>query len=315
MMNKVSEQYELKKCLGEGSYGAVYHALRQRDGKEVALKMLLEPLVPDFRRRFEREVKLLHEYQHPGVMRVLDANLDAAQPYYVMPLYRNGTLQEQIGKLAPEEFLNIFEGLVEVLTHLEARGAFHRDIKPLNILIDDDGKPVLCDFGMGNDPALTDHFTRGECGTTGYMAPELSRFRNGATPQCDVYSLGATAFELLTGTHPGDAKDFRQHLEPFPAEIRDQILAMLDPEPSRRPKARDLWKWLKETPRAKLSALLEQAKNAVAPESSLPPWLWPLLGVIGGLTILAGVGYGLWRLCQPESDSQGSQDPSPIQQE
>lgn len=246
-MPGLKDRYKLMRSkLGGGGFGDVHRAKRLDDGQRVAIKVLRDYRQPDCLQRFKREVTLLREYRHPGIIEVLDADLDASPPYYVMRLYRK-TLKQRIGKLSPVEFVTLLESLIDVLAFLEERGAFHRDLKPDNILIDDSGMAVLCDFGLGNDPALTANFTQHGVGTPGYAAPELIRLRNGATSKCDIYSLGATAFHLLTGVHPGDAQslDIAKYTSNFPEEIRSKILDMVNPEPACRPAAKDLLLWIR----------------------------------------------------------------------
>lgn len=246
-MPGLKDRYKLMKSkLGGGGFGDVHRGKRLADGQRVAIKVLRDYKQPDCLQRFKREVTLLREYRHPGIIEVLDADLEASPPYYVMRLYRK-TLKQRIGKLSPVEFITLLESLIDVLAFLEERGAFHRDLKPDNILIDDSGRAVLCDFGLGNDPALTANFTQHGVGTPGYAAPELIRLRNGATPKCDIYSLGATAFHLLTEVHPGDAQslDIAKYTSNFPEEIRSKILDMVNPEPDCRPGAKDLLLWIR----------------------------------------------------------------------
>lgn len=296
-MRVLGERYRVSRSrLGGGGFGDVYRAVRLSDGLKVAIKILRDHHLPDVRRRFRREVTLLREYQHAGVVQILDADLDASPPYYVMPIYR--PLKKRAGKLSPAEFLALFESLVAVLTFLEARGAFHRDLKPDNILIDADGKTVLCDFGLGNDPALTANFTQHFAGTPGYVAPELMRCRNGASPKCDIYSLGATAFHLLTGIEPYEEEtlDIAKYTPNFPEEIRTKILEMVHPEPNQRPGAKELLAWVRELSQTIAAPVRE---SLVAPARArirkaraafrLPPGLLTNLPWI--LVLIAGIVF------------------------
>ena len=303
-MRGVSDRYKVMKSkLGGGGFGDVHRAKRLSDGHRVAIKVLRDYNQPESLQRFKREVTLLREYRHSGIVEVLDADLDASPPYYVMPLYCT-TLSKRIGKLSPSDFITLLESLITVLAFLEERGAFHRDLKPDNILIDDDGKVALCDFGLGNDPALTANFTQHFAGTPGYLAPELMRQRNGASPKCDIYSLGATAFHLMTGVHPLDAKslDVAAYTSDFPEEIRSKILEMVNPEPTCRPGAKDLLLWVKSLPRrivepvnAKVfvpaKAKIERANAALDPFRMLlrcmPAFVLVLVAIFGVVFMLA----------------------------
>lgn len=297
-------RYKLMKSkVGGGGFGDVHRAQRLSDGQRVAIKRLRDYKQPDCLQRFKREVTLLREYRHPGIVEVLDADLDASPPYYVMPLYGK-TLKQRVGKLSPPEFIALLESLISVLAFLEERSAFHRDLKPDNILIDDDGKAVICDFGLGNDPALTSNFTQHGAGTPGYVAPELTRLRNGATPKCDIYSLGATAFHLLTGVHPGDAEslDIAKYTPNFPDEIRSKILEMVNPEPTCRPGAKELLLWVRSLPERfaapvqskivrPVRSRIKRAKAVVDPLRKLlrwmPAFLVLLVAIIGTVAFVA----------------------------
>lgn len=303
-MPGIKDRYKLMKSkVVGGGFGDVHRAKRLSDGRPVAIKVLRDYKQPDCLQRFKREVTLLREYRHPGIVEVLDAELDASPPYYVMPLYGK-TLKQRVGKLSPAEFITLLESLISVLAFLEERGAFHRDLKPDNILIDDDGKAVICDFGLGNDPALTENFTQHGAGTPGYVAPELMRLRNGATPKCDIYSLGATAFHLLTGVHPGDAEslDIAKYTPNFPDEIRSKILEMVNPEPTCRPGAKELLLWVRSLPQriaapvhskivVPVKANMKRAHAALDPFRSLfrwmPAFLVVLVALIGVIVFIA----------------------------
>lgn len=129
-MPGVKDRYKLMKSkVGGGGFGDVYRAKRLDNDQRVAIKVLRDYKQPEFLQRFKREVTLLREYRHPGIVEVLDADLDAAPPYYVMPLYRK-TLKQRVGKLSPAEFITLLESLITVLVFLEERGAFHREPIP-----------------------------------------------------------------------------------------------------------------------------------------------------------------------------------------
>jgi serine/threonine protein kinase len=294
MFEVIERKYDLKEKLGQGGFGDVYRALRRDDGREVAIKFLRDD-IPDSRRRFVREVTMLREYVHPSIMVVLEDGARESPAYYVMPFYRNGSLKARVGKVQGREFWYLFEELIGVLSFLAERNAFHRDLKPENILVGDDGRPILCDFGLGSDPLLTENFTRGYGGTVGYAAPELTRTRNGASPKSDIYSLGATVFHVLTGKHPGEAAklDIAPYVANFPIEVRDMILAMVDPDPARRPSARDITGWIAQLRKGirPLTLKARAAAGAAEASGSTPPWL---VFLFVALLLGAAVGAGLW---------------------
>ena len=190
-----------------------------------------------------------------------------------------------------------WNGAVAVIPFAAPTTAFRTSLETVTF----GGKLLM---GYTTSPALTANFTQHCAGTPGYVAPELIRLRNGASPKCDIYSLGATAFHLLTGVHPGDAEslDIAKYTPNFPEEIRSKILEMVNPEPTCRPGAKDLLLWVKALPekiaapvKAKIvvpvRAKFERANAALDPLRALVRWLPAflvvLVAIIGVIVLIA----------------------------
>lgn len=239
-MNK--RNYVRMELIGGGGFADVWRAVLEGTTQEYALKMLRDYRDPDARHRFEREVKMLQGLRHPRVIPLVEANVIAEIPFYVMPLMRGGTLTAWAGRLPPDNLRIILVQLLEFLSYLHAQGGLHRDIKPDNLLVDAAGNFAVGDFGLGNNPRYTVMMTAHAVGTWGYIAPELTQPAAKATPAADVYSAGATVFHLATGVHPKDART----LDPWtlrrdlPSDLREVILQMVRVDPRTRPSAQTL---------------------------------------------------------------------------
>jgi hypothetical protein len=203
--------YEIVKVLGEGGMGVVYEALDKRLGRKVALKVLQSdrPLSRERIARFEQEARAAAKLAHPNVCALFDVgNLDGT-PYFTMELI-TGTSLQALAK-APGDWrkaCSVARDAARALQHAHDQGVVHRDVKPSNILIDEQGRGRLVDFGLAADAELEgapDRLTRSGqfMGTPYYLAPEC--IKNGskhAPPSSDIYSLGVTLYQALSGSLP-----------------------------------------------------------------------------------------------------------------
>ena len=202
--------YTLELLVAEGYSGQVFRALRDRDGRPVALKVLTGERVraPEVRARFAREAALLAEHPHPCLVPLVEADLDHLPPYLAFEWMGGGDLRRYTKAkrlLPPDRVLQAMARVGRALEHLHASGVVHRDLKPANVLRDDQGVAFLGDLGMGKDlgggadQSLT---ASGEAlGTWLYMAPEVQA-GEAATAASDVFSLAMMTVELLTGALP-----------------------------------------------------------------------------------------------------------------
>ncbi|MGH2655199.1 MAG: protein kinase domain-containing protein [Actinomycetota bacterium] len=197
--------YRLLETIGQGAFGVVHRALQPAIGREVAIKSIHRELAtdPDFVRWFEREAQLVARLEHPHVVPLHDYWREPGAAYLVMRLLSGGSLARRIekeGPLDPSFVVEAIDQVAQALAAAHREGIIHRDVKPANILLDEDGNAYLSDFGIAKDLATA---TAGihSPGTPAYLAPEQIRGEP-VTPRTDLYSLGIVAFEALTGGPP-----------------------------------------------------------------------------------------------------------------
>ena len=205
--------YELLAELGRGGMGVVFKARQKSLRRMVALKMVLASSLasPEQLRRFAAEAQAAASLRHSNIVRVLDSGQVEGLPYLAMDYIEGCTLAELIrGRRLPRETaVRYLCAIARAVDYLHRQGIIHRDLKPSNILMDAEGQPVVTDFGLAKLVHEATQLTRTgvAAGTPSYMAPEQAAGHSGSvTPACDVYSLGAILYELLTGRPPFQAE-------------------------------------------------------------------------------------------------------------
>ena len=200
--------YELEERIAAGGFGAVYRAQQSTVGREVAVKVILPGLAnqPDFIRRFEAEAQLIARLEHHFIVPLYDYWRDPNGAYLVMRYLRGGSLHDHIrnqGALSIEDAFKMFSEVAQGLHVAHRNQVIHRDIKPGNVLLDEDGTGFLADFGIAKDHTTSQNITEPDSfiGSPEYLAPEQARSEP-VTPQTDIYSLGVVLYEMLTGEHP-----------------------------------------------------------------------------------------------------------------
>jgi hypothetical protein len=239
------ERYSDPVLIGQGGMGMVCRAHDRVRREDVALKILPPSvqLAPRALERFLTEVRLLQENPHPGLVRVHDVNTDTL-PFFTMELLSGRSLDRHLtekGPQTPFRAVLFVREVAEVLAFLHRRGIVHRDVKPSNVMVLEDGSVKLLDLGVARNPEAPGLTATGDLvGTLGYMSPEqLSGAPAGAVG--DVYAAGVLLCECLTGRVP--ARDGAVHAVPHDAlkgcgaspELVDLIARLLDPRPSARP--------------------------------------------------------------------------------
>jgi eukaryotic-like serine/threonine-protein kinase len=165
-------------------------------------------------RRFMSEAELLSSLSHPGLLTVFDMSFDGERPYLVLTLATGGTLRDRLdtGALLPTRVAEIGASVAEVLTYIHARGIVHRDVKPSNVLFDEQGDCYLADFGIARAMSAAHLTDSSECiGTAAYLAPEQVDDSHPG-PAADVYALGLVLLESLTGKPEYEGSDVEMAL-------------------------------------------------------------------------------------------------------
>jgi predicted Ser/Thr protein kinase len=306
--------------IDRGGMGLVYKAVQTNANRIVALKIMNPIAQSDSRqeKRFKTEAEALARLSHPGIVQIYDVGHENGVAFFSMEYVSGGPLSKRIKagpKIAPREAAELMAGVSSAIAAAHAVGVVHRDVKPSNILLNDIGKPKVTDFGLA---ALADSTARmtntgALLGTPSYMSPEQASGRyDDVGPRSDVYSLGATLYELLTGKPPfvadtpvatamkvcNDRVVRPREIEPkVPGDLEGICLKCLEKNPlDRYPTAaglaNDLSRYLRGEPVRPLSpvqkALRWTKRHQVATVA-------PLLLVLAGLLLFA-----LWPLGEKE---------------
>ena len=202
-------RYDIKGELGRGGMATVYRAYDPSFEREVAIKVLPRELMhdPQFRDRFRREIKTIASLEHPAIVPVYDVGEEDGMPYFVMRYMTGGSLTQWIdkGKFSLEDAARIIERLSGALAYAHKNGLVHRDLKPDNILFDNNGDPFISDFGVAKITNSTTNMTgSGIIGTPAYMSPEQAQGEP-VDNRSDIYGLGVIIFQMLSGHQPYEA--------------------------------------------------------------------------------------------------------------
>jgi serine/threonine-protein kinase PpkA len=203
--------YKILRQLGRGGMATVYLAMQESVQREVALKIMSPALLvdPNFGERFLREARIAAKLHHRHVVGVHDVGREGDHHYIAMEYLGGGALLNKDGEPRAAPFaLRVTREIAMALNYAHAKGFVHRDVKPDNILLRDDGSSALTDFGIAraNDSATNMTRTGTVIGTPHYMSPEQARGR-ALDGRADLYSLGVVLSELLTGRVPYHADD------------------------------------------------------------------------------------------------------------
>ena len=221
-------RYRVLGRLGVGGMATVYLAEDSSLGRKVALKVMAERYAEDgeFVERFRREAQAAARLNHPNIIAVYDRGEADGRPYIAMEYLQGRTLKQVIqaeGPLPPERAIAIAMQVLAGLRYAHEHGVVHRDVKPHNVLVGDDGRIKVTDFGIAHagDPQMTE--VGSIVGTAQYLSPEQARGRS-VGPQTDIYSLGVVLYEMLAGRVPfeGDSSVAiaMQHVSDEPPPLR-----------------------------------------------------------------------------------------------
>jgi serine/threonine-protein kinase PpkA len=195
--------YRVLHMIGQGGQAKVYLAQRNSDGLAVALKVLDRKLRQDqvYLERLKREFKAIAAIENEYVAKIYDQSFTGDNPYIAMEFVASGTLAGRIREgIASRDALRITAQIAHALDAIHAKGIVHRDLKPANILFRPDGRPVIVDFGLAKDLAVSSTLTiAGQLlATPRYMSPEQC-LSLPVDARSDLYSLGVIFYEMLTG--------------------------------------------------------------------------------------------------------------------
>lgn len=232
---KINDRYEIIRNIGEGGMANVYLAIDTILNRKVAVKILRGDLATDekFVRKFQREASAASNLDHPNIVGIYDVGEDDGNYYIVMEYVEGQTLKSLIkrrGSLTLLEVVDIMTQLTSGIEHAHEKGIIHRDIKPQNVLILDDGLVKIADFGIAqalNSNELTQ--TNSVMGSVHYLPPEQAN-GIGSTYKSDIYSLGILMFELLIGKVPFKGENaveiaIKQMKDPIPSvcDLKEDI--------------------------------------------------------------------------------------------
>ncbi len=296
MIGKRISHYQIQRELGRGGMGVVYLATDTRLDREVALKFLPPHLSADpvARARFVQEAKAASALHHPSVCSVHDiGESEDGQGFLVMPFYSGQTIEQLVvdGPVDVEQTVAIGQRIAEGLEAAHREGIVHRDIKAANVIVGEDGRVTILDFGVAKFGTGVDLTKDGSTvGTTAYMSPEQARGEE-ATTQSDLWSLGVLLHEMLSGARPFaggyDAAvayavvnaDAPALPDSVPEDLRRLVDALLAKSPEERPDA----------------AQVVEALSLRAPTTSPPePLVNPVMAWVIGAVFMVVVGAFLW---------------------
>jgi serine/threonine-protein kinase len=247
--------YSIQETLGKGGMGAVFRARQDRLHRDVALKVLSPRLAADsdFVRRFHKEAQAVAALNHPNIVTVYDVGEASGTHFIAMEYMDDSSLEELLakeGRLPWKRVAKLLLGAANGLTYAESRQIVHRDIKPSNLMLNSDDQVKISDLGLAQ--RANDQSGDGRVfGTPHFMAPE--QVRGEATDRrCDIYSLGATGYQLLTGYTPFEGVNSREilravlteefepiasHVSDTPAALANLIERMIARSPEDRPQS------------------------------------------------------------------------------
>ena len=220
--------YRVEELVGRGGMGVVYRATDLSLERPVALKLVAPELAEDerFRERFLREPRLAASLDHPNVIPIYEAGEHDGQLYLAMRFVEGSdlrTILEREGKLPPQRALAVLAQVAGALDAAHRRALVHRDVKPANVLLDEDGHAYLTDFGITKQLGGDSTDTGRVVGTLDYLAPEQIR-GDPVDGRTDVYALGCVLYECLAGAPPfrrtTEAEILWAHMQEQPAPLR-----------------------------------------------------------------------------------------------
>jgi TolB-like protein/Flp pilus assembly protein TadD/tRNA A-37 threonylcarbamoyl transferase component Bud32 len=307
--------YEILEEIGRGGMGVIYRARQQHSRRVVAVKRILAHQVNSHETlvRFRREAEAVASLDHPNILPIYEVSeSDEGLPYFSMKFATGGSLRAaaQALRTKPRECVRLMTKVARAIAYAHGKGVLHRDLQPGNILLDENGEPMVSDFGLAKWLDQSSDLTRTleTLGTPGYIAPEQAECRSDdLTSAADIYSLGAILFYLLTGRPPfvgpnvlhvihqaaaSPAPRLRSLVPSLDRDLETIVARCLESDPKARYQsasalAEDLEHWLRHEPiRAKPSGFFTHGRKWVRRNPSttvLVTLLVALAAVVGVL--------------------------------
>ena len=292
----IDGRYRIVRKLGSGGMADVYMAEDQQLGRRVALKVLHRRFAEDeqFVERFRREASSAAGLSHPNVVAIFDRGEWDGTYYISMELVEGRTLKEIVrekGPAPPEAAVDLTLQILRAARYAHKHGVVHRDIKPHNVLIDQDGRVRVTDFGIARAGTSDITETGSVMGTAQYLSPEQAQGRS-VDERADLYAIGIVLYELLTGQVPFDAdspvtvalKQVSEMPVPpaelvpaIPPAIDAVVLHALEKDPDRRWQNADEFIAALETARAEPQRMPPPPRLPVVEEHRSRWWLWVLI--------------------------------------
>jgi len=201
--------YDLLEKIAEGGMGSIYRGRHRESGNIVAIKVMAPHLTqnPLLLKRFEQEFRAASRLNHPNIVRALDYSDNGSTPYLVMEFVEGESLGQKLereGRMSESDAIRLITQVARGLHRAHKQNLVHRDVKPDNILVTPDGIAKLADLGLVKETETDLNLTRTGrgLGTPHFMAPEQFRNAKNADTRCDIYSLGATLYQMVTGELP-----------------------------------------------------------------------------------------------------------------
>lgn len=256
MIGEKLGSFVIESVLGSGAMGVVYKAIHEPSGRIAAVKVISGEVGQKGKgfERFEREAEILQQFRHPNIVRFLAVGRSKGTSYFAMEFVPGTTLDHLLSERGPLPWKEVAElGLqvCEALHYAHEHGVVHRDLKPSNLMVTEDGKIKLADFGIAKDlDALVSLTLLGEgLGTLAYVSPEQATEAKLVDPRTDLYSLGATLYHLIAGIPPFMPRDVKELVEDMdrpapsllayrpecPQDVADAIHHLLQKAPHARP--------------------------------------------------------------------------------
>jgi eukaryotic-like serine/threonine-protein kinase len=295
--------FELRETLGTGGMGTVYRARDTQLDRDVALKLLRKDLGPEYANQLQQEARITASVNHPHVVQVFSFGHDHDQYYLVMELVDRGTLDDLMAEQKKIPEADVLRTGIEVARGLRAayqKGLIHRDVKPANILFNEEGMAKISDFGLAGIVEPQTQTSGAIWGTPYYIAPE--RLNNQPEDfRSDIYSLGATLFHAVAGRPPFDgetmsASDLRT-LKDNPLKLKD-----VAPEVS-RPTATAIARMIAPDPRLRFAShdalILALQKSERVLRGEPKPWSAKAALLIAAVTLLGLIVLGWFLLARP----------------